>query len=338
MAGLGFGDEELLAERERRAAVKINVVGVGGCGNNAINNLYKLRLPAKLIAMNTDAPVLRKTAADKKVLLSGLTEIPRGAHGVPDVGAKAMENSIEDAIAAIDKDVDAVIGVAGLGGGTGTGGLPVLFRELAVRRKDALRIAVVTLPFKEEGDERVKNAQMGLQELLECSDTVIPNANDVLAEKMGGVTMTYAFKVMDKKIARVVEALVRLQSPETGPGIINVDFSNVKRIMRNARVSFAGVGEGRRVYDAFTKALKDDYAETDLSTSHGMVLYYEGKEVYLDMSQIRSTINYITNNFGTSTVFFGIRPTWELAEVRASLIACGVRSNYVDEFLGGEAP
>ncbi len=332
---MAYREEEIIGREAERAAVRINVVGVGGCGNNIIDTLYKLGVPAKLIAMNTDAAVLHKTSAHKRVLLSSLTGLPRGAHGAPEVGAKAMEDSLVEAINAIDRDVDVVIGIAGLGGGTGTGGLPVLFRALGKERRGVLKIAIVTLPFTEEGEERVRNAQIGLQELLEASDAVIPNANDVLAEKVGSITMPYAFKMMDKKVARVVEALVRLQSPETGPGVINVDFSNIKRLFTHAGICFVGVGTGRRIYDAFTKALQDDYAESDLTNAHGAILYYEGREIYLDLTQIRNTVRHVSERFNISTVFFGIRPDWKMTEIRASVIATGVKSYYVDKFLGG---
>lgn len=324
-----------LAQKEREAAVKINIVGVGGCGNNAINNLSRLRLPAKLIAMNTDSAVLRRTRCDVRVLLGGLSAEARGARGVPELGAQAMEESIEEAIGAIDENVDVIIGIAGLGGGTGTGGLPVLFRELRTRRPNALRIAVVTLPFKEEGEERIRNAQIGLRELMDVSDAIIVNANDVLAERLRGVSMAYAFKEMDKRIARIVEALVRMQSPMIGPGVINVDFSNVQRLMQNSGFCFVGVGDGPRIYDAYIRALSDDYARSRLEGARGAILMFEGRETLLDMTQIRNTTRQFSERYAIPTVFMGLRPTWDIVDVRVSVFVTSVKCDYVEEFMSG---
>lgn len=157
-------ETDFIEEMERKSAVKINIVGIGGCGNNIVDALAREKLPVKLIAMNTDAAVLRRTQCHARVLLGNPLTLARGAHGSPEVGAKAMESSIDDALAVIDEDVDMVIGIAGMGGGTGTGGLPVLFRELSIRRPKALKVAIVTLPFREEGYERIENARYGLRE------------------------------------------------------------------------------------------------------------------------------------------------------------------------------
>ena len=329
-------EDRFLEEKEIVSAVKINVIGIGGCGNNIINTLYRMGVSAKLIAMNTDASVLRRTECHARVLLGNPFSISRGASGSPEVGAKAMEKSIEDALNVIDDDVDVVIGIAGLGGGTGTGGLPVLFRELGIRKPNVLKIAVVTFPLKEEGIERRENAKIGFQELMEVSDAIIPNANDILVEKIKAISITEVFRVMDRRVARIVDSLIRLQTPALGPGVVNVDYSNIQKIMSKSGLCFIGVGMERSIYNAFIRALKDDFAYSDLRGARGAIVMFEGREIDLDVSQIRKVTRYISEDLGIKEVFMGIRPTYELHEIRVSLLVAGITSRYVDEFIGGD--
>ncbi len=329
-------EERFLEERELKSAVKINVVGIGGCGNNIISTLYRMGIPAKLIAMNTDASVLRRTECHVRVLLGNPFSVSRGACGSPEIGAKAMEESIDEALNAIDEDVDVVIGIAGLGGGTGTGGLPVFFRELGLRKPNVLKIAVITFPLREEGIERRENARVGFQELVEVSDAIIPNANDILVERVRVLSITEAFRIMDRRVARIVDSLVRLQTPKLGPGIVNVDFSNIQKLMFKAGLCFVGVGFERTIYQAFMNALKDDFAYSELRNAKGAIVMFEGRELDLDVLQIRRVTRYISEDLGIKEVFMGIRPTYELHEVRVSLLVAGITSKYVDSFMGGE--
>ncbi|RLF23048.1 MAG: hypothetical protein DRN15_07420 [Thermoprotei archaeon] len=331
-------EEGFIEEMEKKSAVKINVVGVGGCGNNIIDALAKERLPVKLIAMNTDAAVLRRTQCHARVLLGNPLTLARGAHGSPEVGAKAMESSIDEAIAAIDEDVDMVIGIAGMGGGTGTGGLPVLFRELSIKRPRTLKVAVITLPFREEGFERLENARYGLREVMNVADAIIVNANDLLATRLRNVSMPEAFRIMNRRIVRIVEALVKLNSPEVGPGLINVDFSNVQRIMERSGICFAGVGVGRSVLESFTKAIRDDFAEADVAGGRGALILFEGRETALDMGQIRSVVRTLSDDLKIGEVFMGLRPTLGMVDIRTSLFITGAKSRYVERLLGGGMP
>ncbi len=326
--------ERYLELKEAEAAVRVVVVGVGGCGCNTINNLARMGLKnVTLVACNTDAAVLRRTKADKKVLLGPMTTKGRGAYGVPEIGRKAAEENVEDVLAAIGGNVDVVIGTAGMGGGTGTGALPVIMGEVRRRLRDAVAISVVTLPFSEEGEERIRNAQMGLQEVLENSDMVIVNSNDILVSKIARVSFDHALRIMDARLARVIGAIVRLQSRETAPGVINVDFHNFQRVTKDSGLGFIGVGTGARVYDAMENALKDDYSETELNNARAAIVYVEGPSPYLDLQQVRMAPRYISKTYNIPTVFFGVRPTWEVREPRVSVVASGVKSRYVEEFL-----
>ncbi|RSN70882.1 hypothetical protein D9Q81_00295 [Candidatus Korarchaeum cryptofilum] len=319
---------------EKATEAKINIVGIGGCGNNIISAFYK-KFPknVKTIAVNTDSAVLKKTDADEKVLIGRYTHKGRGAQGVPDIGREAMEEDIETVLRALDENVDIVIGIAGMGGGTGSGGLPVLMREIGLRNKETIKISVVTLPMREEGEERKRNAQFSLKETLETSDVTVVNANDLAMEKAKSVDLNYAFSMVNRKIERSIYALVKMQSSETGPGYVNVDLSNFARISYQSGLGFIGVGRGRYIFEAFDDALQDDYAKSDLTEAKGAIIYFEGKSVDLRVDQMREATDILSRRYRIPTVFMGVRPTFEYPDVRVNLLVTQVRSHYVDDFL-----
>ena len=324
-----------MEEEARLAAVRINVVGIGGCGNNIVTSLWG-KVPeryVKLIAVNTDAAVLRKSRAHEKVLIGRFSMRGRGAQGVPELGEKAMEEDIEMVFSAMDDNVDLIIGVAGLGGGTGTGGLPPFFRDCNYKFPNAVKMAVVTLPMTEEGEERRRNAQFALRELLDVADVVLVNANDLALERAKIADITYAFDLVNRKILRSIRSIIRMQSYEVGPGIINVDFSNFYRICYKSGLGFAGVGRGLDVISSLEDALRDDYADTNLTDSKGAIAYFEGRSLDLDVSQVKAATNALSRRFRIPTVFVGIRPTWDLPELRVTLFATSVKSRYVENFL-----
>lgn len=328
------GVDRGLEDVEKATEAKINIIGIGGCGNNIVNAFYK-KFPknVKTIAVNTDSAVLRKTEADEKVLIGRYTHKGRGAQGVPDIGREAMEEDIESVLKALDERVDLVIGIAGMGGGTGSGGLPVLMREIGLRNRDAIKISVVTLPMKEEGEERRRNAQFSLRETLEVSDVTIVNANDLAMERAKSVDLNYAFSLVNRKIERSIYALVKMQSTQTGPGYVNVDLSNFARISYQSGLGFIGVGRGQYVFQAFDDALQDDYARCELTEAKGAIIYFEGKSVDLRVDQMREVTDILSRRYRIPTVFMGVRPTFEYSDVRVNLLVTQVRSRYVDDFL-----
>ena len=335
MTSVGRREEiRRLMREEERAFVKVNVVGLGGCGNNTINNLAKEKLEAvKLVAVNTDAAVLRRTNADERILIGRFTHKGRGARGVPQLGKESMEESVEEALATIDPELDLLIAAAGMGGGTGTGALPVMLREVGLKYRDAVKLAIVTLPLKEEGEERRRNAQLGLKEVLDAADFTVVNANDLALEKMRGADITYAFKTMDRRLARSIAAIVRMQAQTTDPGVINVDFSNFQRLARESGLGFIGVGRGADLTDSMEDAMKDDYAESDVTRAMGSIIYFEGSELSLDVGQVRSVTGSFIKRFGIPTLFIGLRPKWGMKDIRTSLVVSTIKSKYVDSFL-----
>ena len=233
-------DEELAAIVED-LETSITVVGCGGAGSNTVTRMSRAGIEgATLVAANTDAQHLAEQArADSKLLLGRRRAGGRGAGADPDVGEDAAEETIEDVIDAV-RDEDMVFVTAGLGGGTGTGAAPVIAE--AARDAGALTVAVVTMPFAAEGTERRTNADSGLEALRSVTDTVIVVPNDRLLDVAGDVPLREAFEIADRVLERGVTGMTELV---TKPGLVNVDFADVRTVMEDGGVAMIGLGESR---------------------------------------------------------------------------------------------
>ena len=224
-------DEELVTVLEQLTTV-IRVIGSGGGGSNTIARLSEAGIEgAELYAMNTDAQHLLHTNADRRVLIGRQTTRGLGAGSLPSIGEEAARESMEEIRAAVE-GADMVFITCGLGGGTGTGASPVVAE--AAREVGALTISVVTLPFSVEGAIRMANAEAGLKRLREVSDTVIVVPNDRLLEVVPNLPLQAAFKVADEMLMRSVKGITELI---TRPGLINLDFADVRTIMSNGGVA-----------------------------------------------------------------------------------------------------
>ena len=206
----------------------IKVIGVGGGGGNAVNRMIKAGLSGvEFWAMNTDAQVLEMSAASKKIQLGAKLTSGLGAGGNPSIGEKAAEESREDLLVALDGS-DMVFVTAGMGGGTGTGAAPVVAK--IAKELGALTIGVVTKPFQFEGKRRMTQALQGLEKLKENVDALIVIPNDKLIEVVERrTTMRDAFSVVDEVLLCGVQGISDII---TVPGLINVDFADVKTIMQ----------------------------------------------------------------------------------------------------------
>jgi cell division protein FtsZ len=237
----GTMTDEELATIVADLETSITVVGCGGAGSNTVTRMSREGIEgARLVAANTDAQHLAEQArADSKLLLGRRRAGGRGAGADPDVGEDAAEETIEDVIDAV-RDEDMVFVTAGLGGGTGTGAAPVIAE--AARDAGALTVAVVTMPFAAEGTERRTNADSGLEALRSVTDTVIMVPNDRLLDVAGDVPLREAFEIADRVLERGVTGMTELV---TKPGLVNVDFADVRTIMEDGGVAMIGLGESR---------------------------------------------------------------------------------------------
>ncbi|HPE62578.1 MAG TPA: cell division protein FtsZ [Methanothrix sp.] len=255
-------DDDLVAVLEQLTTV-IKVIGCGGGGSNTIERLAETGIEgAELFAMNTDAQHLLHINADRRLLIGRRTTRGLGAGSLPSIGEEAARESIDEIRAAVE-GADMVFITCGLGGGTGTGAAPVV-AEVA-REMGALTISVVTLPFAAEGAIRMANADVGLKRLREVSDTVIVVPNDRLLEVVPDLPLQAAFKVADEVLMRSVKGITELI---TRPGLINLDFADVRTIMSNGGVAMIGLGEAEgemKSKDSVIKALRSPLLDVDIS-------------------------------------------------------------------------
>ena len=253
----------------------IKVVGVGGGGSNAVNRMIRAELMGvEFISVNTDAQALLLSDAPHKLRIGDKITKGLGAGADPSVGRKAAEDDSEKLYEAL-KEADMIFVTAGMGGGTGTGAAPVI-AEIA---KDigALTVAVVTKPFSFEGAKRRLLAEQGIQELVDKVDTLITIPNDRLlqvAEKK--TTMVDAFRIVDDVLRQGVQGISDLI---TVPGLINLDFADVKTIMTNAGSALMGIGHGSgesRAADAARQAIMSPLLEQSIEGARGVLFTITG--------------------------------------------------------------
>ena len=260
------GDEELISLLEKSKA-RIAVLGVGGAGGNTVNRITEIGIHgAETFAINTDAQDLLATEADRKLLIGKQLTKGLGAGSDPSIGEAAARES-EKEIASALKGYDLVFITCGLGGGTGTGGAPFI-AQIAKELK-CLTAAIVTLPFTVEGRRRVENALYGLENLQEAADTIIVIPNDKILEIAPDLPINAAFKVADEVLANAVKGITEMI---TKPGLINLDFADLKAILSKGGAAMIGLGESQseqaseaRALEAVENALTSPLLDVDIT-------------------------------------------------------------------------
>jgi cell division protein FtsZ len=252
----------------------ITVVGCGGAGGNTVDRMEEEGIHgAKLVAANTDVQHLVNLGADTKILMGRQKTQGRGAGSLPQVGEEAALESQEEISDAIQGS-DMVFVTAGLGGGTGTGSAPVVAK--AAREAGALTISIVTTPFTAEGEVRRTNAEAGLERLRDVSDTVIVVPNDRLLDAVGKLPVRQAFKVSDEVLMRSVKGITELI---TMPGLVNLDFADVRTVMEKGGVAMIGLGEsdsGSKATDSVKSALRSPLLDVDISGANSALVNVTG--------------------------------------------------------------
>jgi cell division protein FtsZ len=274
-AGSGMMTDDELASVVKDLETKITVVGCGGGGGNTVTRMATEGIHgAKLVAANTDAQHLAdQVISDQKILIGIERTGGRGAGSVPKIGEEAAQENIEDIQRSID-DSDMVFVTAGLGGGTGTGSAPVVAQ--AAQEAGALTIAVVTIPFTAEGERRRANADAGLERLRAVADTVIVIPNDRLLDYAPNLPLQDAFKICDRVLMRSVKGMTELI---TKPGLVNVDFADVKTIMENGGVAMIGLGESdseNKATDSMRSALRSPLLDVNFEGANSALVNVVG--------------------------------------------------------------
>jgi cell division protein FtsZ len=262
-------------ERDLRRYAAIKVVGVGGGGSNAVNRMISAGLRGvEFIAINTDAQALALSGADKKLHIGAKMTKGLGAGGDPNVGRQAADESRDD-LSEVLTGADMVFVTAGMGGGTGTGGAPII-AELA-RDLGALTIGVVTRPFSFEGKRRAASAEEGVRTLKQKVSTLITIPNDRLLQIIDKeATVIEAFRTADDVLRQGVQGIADLI---TVPGLINLDFADVRTIMAEAGAALIGIGIASgddRATRAAQAAISSPLLETTMEGARGVLINVTG--------------------------------------------------------------
>ena len=302
----------------------IKVVGIGGGGVNAVNRMIEEGLRGvEFIAINTDAQALLMSDADVKLDVGRELTRGLGAGANPDVGNKAAEDHREE-IEEVLKGADMVFVTAGEGGGTGTGGAPVVAN--VARSLGALTIGVVTRPFGFEGKRRVVQAELGIEKLRSEVDTLIVIPNDrLLSISDRHVSVLDAFKAADQVLLSGVQGITDLI---TTPGLINLDFADVKSVMSGAGSALMGTGSSRgddRAVAAAEMAISSPLLEASIDGAHGVLLSIQGGSD-LGLFEINEAAQLVANSAAVdANIIFGAVIDDALGdEVRVTVIAAGL--------------
>jgi cell division protein FtsZ len=305
----------------------IKVVGIGGGGVNAVNRMIEEGLKGvEFIAINTDAQALLMSDADVKLDVGRELTRGLGAGANPEVGGKAAEDHREE-IEEVLKGADMVFVTAGEGGGTGTGGAPVVAN--VARSLGALTIGVVTRPFGFEGKRRVVQAEIGIEKLRTEVDTLIVIPNDrLLSISDRHVSVLDAFKAADQVLLSGVQGITDLI---TTPGLINLDFADVKSVMSGAGSALMGTGSSRgddRAVAAAEMAISSPLLEASIDGAHGVLLSIQGGSD-LGLFEINEAAQLVSNSAAVdANIIFGAVIDDALGdEVRVTVIAAGLDSS-----------
>jgi cell division protein FtsZ len=324
VSSLSKDDEELekvLANRKAR----IKVIGCGGAGNNTISRISEIGITgAEIIAVNTDAQDLLNSTADRKLLIGKELTQGLGAGSDPRIGKDAAKESQKE-IREMLQDAHMIFITGGLGGGTGTGCMP----EIAsiAKKLGILTVAIVTLPFEMEGVLRHENAMIGLEELEGLVDTLILIPNDKLIELAPDLPLHTAFKVADEILTNAVKGIAELI---TKPGLINLDFADIKAVMSSGGIAMIGLGESdteNRAVESVEKALNNPLLDVDVSGATGALInVMGGPDMTLD--EARTVVENVTQRLDeNSKIIWGAQLSPELQNsIRTMLVVVGVKS------------
>lgn len=306
----------------------IKVIGCGGAGTNTISRCFSGGISdVDLVAINTDAQHLLQTTSPRKVLIGRHLTKGLGAGSVPKIGEEAARESEQDLRQNLGQ-ADMVFITCGLGGGTGTGSAPVVAQ--IAKETGALTIGVVTLPFSVEGMIRMENADAGLTKLRQVCDTVIVIPNDKLLEVVPNLSLNAAFKVADEVLMRSIKGITEMI---TKPGLVNLDFADLKTVMKRGGVAMIGLGESEgenKAVNAVVEALNSPLLEVDISEATGALVNVTGGED-MTISEAERVVEEIYQRVDPNArIIWGTTVDPALKKnIRAMLVITGVKSKQI---------
>ena len=311
----------------KEATPKIAILGVGGGGSNMVTWMDKKVIGARTVALNSDAQHLTTSKAGSRVLLGYNLCGGLGCGGFPEQGAKAAEESAQEIEQSIG-DANLVFVTSALGGGTGTGASPIVAK--VARELGALTIGVVTIPFNVEGT-RVNKAKKGLSSLVDICDSVIVIDNNELRNLAGKLPVREAFAVVN---ARVTDFINNMTETLSVPGIMNLDFADIKAIMMGGGICAIGFGEGSggtKVEDAVNRALDNQLLDIeDIGVARGALVHIEGGED-MTLEEVNRAGELVLDSINKDArVVWGskINPALD-GKIRATVVLAGVESPFL---------
>ncbi len=326
---IGAGAED--AELERILAslrTNIKIFGIGGGGCNTIDRLVDAGIiGAELYAANTDAQHLLTIRSPHKLLLGRRVTRGLGAGALPQVGEESAREAADE-IRSVVHGADMIFITCGLGGGTGTGGAPVV-AQLA-KEAGALTIAICTFPFRAEGAIRAENAEFGLEKLRSFADTVVVIPNDKLLELVPRLALNAAFKVADDVLMRAIKGITEVI---TKPGLVNLDFNDIKTIMKGGGVAMIGLGESDRddrSEAAIEEAINSPLIDVDISHATGALVNVTGGND-MSVAEAEKVSEIVQGRIAANArIIWGaaVDPSLE-HKLRVMLILTGVKSKQI---------
>ena len=305
----------------------IKVIGVGGAGNNAVNRMIEAEIKGvDFISVNTDRQALQVSKAKTKIQIGEKITRGLGAGANPDVGAQAAEESKAE-VAEVLRGADMVFVTAGMGGGTGTGAAPVVAQ--AAKEMGILTIGVVTKPFTFEGKKRLSQAERGIESLKGKVDTLVVIPNDKLLQIVDRKTsIIEAFKMADDVLRQGVQGISDLIAI---PGLVNLDFADVKTIMLNQGMAHMGVGRAsgeNRAEDAAKEAIQSPLLETSIEGAKGVIINITGGDS-LGLHEVNTAAELVQRSVDPeANIIFGTVTDESMGdEIQITVIATGFEKN-----------
>lgn len=283
---------------EKTPGAEIKVIGVGGGGGNAVNHMFKHGIrDVDFVICNTDAQAMEASAIRTRVQLGASLTEGRGAGNKPEVGKQAAMENIEDVKSALSENTKMVFITAGMGGGTGTGAAPVIAQ--CCKEQGYLTVAIVTIPFRNEGRRRIKQAYEGIKELATFVDSLLVINNERIREMYGDFGISEAFAKADNVLSTAAKGIAEII---TVPGYINVDFADVETVMRKSGMAVMGTGvsaEENRAEDAVKKALNSPLLnDNEIRGARNILVNINSGTQEVTMDEVGRITDYVQNMAG----------------------------------------
>nr|WP_319999190.1 cell division protein FtsZ [uncultured Draconibacterium sp.] len=318
---------------EKTPGAAIKVIGVGGGGGNAVNHMFKHGIrDVDFVICNTDAQAMEASAIRSRVQLGASLTEGRGAGNKPEVGRQAAIENIEDVKKTLSENTKMVFVTAGMGGGTGTGAAPVIAQ--CCKEQGYLTVAIVTIPFRNEGKRRIKQAYEGIKELATYVDSLLVINNERIREMFGDFGISEAFSKADNVLSTAAKGIAEII---TVPGYINVDFADVETVMRKSGMAVMGTGvsdEEDRAEDAVRKALNSPLLnDNEIRGARNILVNINSGNKEVTMDEVGRITDYVQNMAGfDADLIWGNGTDESLGEkLSVTVIATGFPTSIISE-------